>query len=191
MRDSRPHPRCHLRALLFSFAGRLVVTCAAIGLTTGCALPKPETLVSPTPMRGNSGKFLNPYLANGTLAPWADKGVHSSRFAAGVAGFAASEAIGVVDFTGLVSSTADTLIRQQGAIGAAGGKEYMKSTSDTSFDRREDFVVNLYVNHSTTELYKKTLELMTEIYPDVGSHYDSDIRSAKKKPTTSPVAGRG
>lgn len=170
-----------------SFAGRLIVICAAGVLLTGCALPKPETLVSPTPMRGNSGKFLNPYLGDGTLAPWADKGVHSSRLAAAVGGFAASEAIGFVDVTGLASGAAGTAIKQQGAIGAAGGKQYMKSTSDSSFDRRQDFAVYLYVNHSTKELYKKTLKLMAEIYPDMWSHYNADIRKAKKKPTSAPV----
>ena len=152
----------------------------------GLRLAKPETLVSPTPMQGNSGKFLNPYLADGKLTPWADKGVNTSRLVAGVGAFAASAAIGNFDPTGIGAGTADVLIKQQGAIIASGGQDYMKSTSDTSFERREDFVVYLYVNHSTKELYKKTLELLAEIYPDVGWNYDSDIRNAPKKPTTAP-----
>jgi hypothetical protein len=195
MRDSglhtHFHPRFHLGTFFSRFGGQLIMICAAGALLTGCALPSPETLVSPTPMRGSSGQFLNPYLADGTLAPWANKGVHSSRVAAGVAGFAASEAIGMVDPTGLAANGSDTLIKQQGAIGAAGGSQYMKSTSETSFDRREDFTVYLYVNHSKTEHYKETLDLIVEIYPDVGSNYDSDIRNAKKKPTTAPAKGAG
>ena len=67
----------------------------------------------------------------------------------------------------------------------------MKSTSDTSFDRRQDFTVYLYVNHSTAAHYKEMLDLIVEIYPDVGSNYDGDIRNAKKKPTTAPVKGAG
>ena len=151
----------------------------------------PDATVSPTPLQGDSGKFLNPYLADGTLAPWADKGVHSSRFASKAGGFAASEAIGFVDFTGLASGAAEKEIRKQGAIGAAGGKDYMKSTSDTSFDRRQDFAVYIYVNHSTKELYKKTLALVSDIYPDMGSHYEADLHNAKKKPKTAPVTAGG
>ena len=191
MRDSGLHTCVHPGAFFSRLAGQLIVICAAGMLLTGCALPGPETLLSPTPIRGSSGKFLNPYLADGTLAPWANKGVHTNRMAAGVTGFAASEAIGMVDPTGLAASGADTLIKQQGAIGAAGGGEYMKSTSESSFDRREDFVVYLYVNHSKREHYKETLDLIVEIYPDVGSNYDSDIRNAKKKPTTAPAKGSG
>src|SRR4051812_1271648 len=120
MRDSRFHQRFHLSTFLSSFAGQLIVICAASGLLTGCALPMPETLVSPTPIRGNSGEFLNPYLADGTLAPWANKGVHANRLGAAAGGFVAGEAIGMVDPTGLASSGAETAIKQQGAIDASG-----------------------------------------------------------------------
>jgi hypothetical protein len=166
-----------------------VVVCVAAVLLTGCTLPKAETLVSPTPMEGNSGKFLNPYRADGSLAPWAEKGTHSNRFGAAVAGFAASEAIGYYDVTGLASTGAEMLIKQQAAIGAAGGQEYMKATSESSFNRREDFAVYLYVNHSTKQLYKKTLELLAEIYPDMWSNYENDIRNAPKKPEAAAVSG--
>jgi hypothetical protein len=172
---------------LFSLASQLIVLVAASALLTGCALPKPETLVSPTPIQGNTGKFLNPYRADGTLTPWADKGVHSNRMAAALGGLVASEAVGYVDITGFASNGADQLIKQQGAIAAAGGDQYMKSTSDSSFNRREDFSVYLYVNHSTNEFYKKTLELLTEIYPDMRSFYEMDVRNAPKKSTAAPV----
>ena len=67
----------------------------------------------------------------------------------------------------------------------------MKSTSDSSFDRREDFAVYLYVTHLTKELYKKMLELIREIYPEVGSHYDSDVRNAPKNQHPPPVKAPG
>ena len=181
--------RFHVGAFLCSFAGQLIVMCAAGGLLTGCALPKPETLVSPTPIQGDSGKFLNPYLADGTLAPWAKKGVGKSRAAAGLAGFAAAEAISFFVPVAEVSTAAENTIKQTAAIGAAGGKKYMKSTSETSFKRRQDFAVYLYTNHSKTKLYKKTLALVAEIYPDMWAHYDGDIRKAKKKPKPAPVTG--
>ena len=65
----------------------------------------------------------------------------------------------------------------------------MKSTSQTSFTRREDFAVYLYANHSKTKDYKKTLALVAEIWPEVWEHYDGDIRKAKKKPTGAAVTG--
>src|SRR5687767_10321762 len=89
---------------------RMLVICATCALATGCALPKPETLVSPTPIQGDSGKFLNPYHADGTLAPWANKGIHTSRAAGGVAGFAASEAIAMFVPIGEVSMAAEDLV---------------------------------------------------------------------------------
>ncbi len=89
----------------------------------------------------------------------------------------------------MAANAAAAAIKQKAAIDASGGQEYMNSTSDTSFKRREDFVIFLYVNHSTNELYKKTLELIQEIYPDIGWNYDSDIRNPPNTPTTAPAKG--
>jgi hypothetical protein len=185
MRESR----CHVGAIVSALRCRLFVICAAGGLLAGCALPKAETLVSPTPTPGGAGKFLNPYCADGTLAPWAERGVGQSRAAAGVAGFAAAEAISFFVPISEVSTIAENTIKSQAAIGAAGGDKYMKSTSETSFKRRQDFAVYLYATHSKAKNYKKTLALVSEIWPEVWEHYDGDIRKAKKKPTTAPVAG--
>jgi hypothetical protein len=185
MRESRFHATTSFSAFRF----RLIAICAACGLAAGCALPKPETLVSPTPVQGDSGKYLNPYRADGTLAPWADKGVRTNRVAAGLGAMAAGNAISFFVPISEVSTAAENTIKQQGAIGAAGGKKYMKSTSETSFNRRQDLAVYLYANHSKTKLYKKTLALVAEIYPDMWEHYDGDIRKAKKKPKAAPVTG--
>lgn len=181
MRESR----LSIGALRSTFRLRLIVICAAAALATGCALPKPETLVSPTPMQGNSGKFLNPYLADGTLTPWAKKGVNSNRAATGVGAFAAGMAIDVFSPVG-GGDIAEGVAKQHAAIGAAGGKKYMKSTSDSSFKRRQDFAVFIYANHSTKTYYKKKLlPLLNEIYPGLEEHYYNDISKAKKKPKTS------
>src|SRR4051794_927154 len=102
--------------LLASLACQLFIICTAITLLTACTLPAPETLISPAPLPHNSGKYHNPYKADGSLTAWAEKGVHANRFGAAMAGMAASEAIGFVDVTGLASSGADTLVKQQGAI---------------------------------------------------------------------------
>ena len=181
--------RSHVGAVLSTFRCQLLVICAAGGLLAGCALPNAETLVSPTPIQGDSGKFLNPYYADGTLAPWAERGIGQSRAVAGVAGFAAAEAIAMFVPISEVSTVAENTIKQQAAIGAAGGNKYMKSTSQTSFKRREDFAVYLYANHSKTKDYKKTLALVSEIWPEVWEHYDGDIRKAKKKPKAAAVTG--
>ncbi len=185
MRDSRPH----VGAIVSTLRCQLLVICAASALLAGCALPNAETLVSPTPMQGDSGKFLNPYYADGTLAPWAERGVGKSRAAAGVAGFAAAEALAMFVPISEVSTVAENTIKSQAAIGAAGGKEYMKSTSETSFKRRQDFAVYLYANHSKAKNYKKTLGLVAEIWPEMWEHYDGDIRKAKKKPKAAAVTG--
>ncbi|MEA2709393.1 MAG: hypothetical protein QOF78_1994 [Phycisphaerales bacterium] len=180
--------RSHTSAVLSTLRCQLLVIGAAATLLTGCALPKANTLMSPTPMQGSSGKFLNPYNADGALAPWAERGVGKSRVAAGVAGFAAAEAISFFVPIAEVSTVAENTIKQQAAIGAAGGTKYMKSTSETSFKRRQDLAVYLYANHSTKKRYKETLALVAEIYPDMWSHYDADIRKAKKKPKSASAA---
>jgi len=161
---------------------RVTVFCAMAALATGCALPKPETLVCPTPIEGSAGKFLNPFHADGTLAPWAKKGMHTSRAGGGIAGFAAAEAVAMFVPIGEVSGAAEDLVKQQAAVGASGGAKYMKSTSDTSFKRRQDLTVFVYINHSTDKEYKKMRSLLWELYPGMLQHYDSDIRNAKKKP---------
>ena len=172
-------------AFTAAFGRHMLLICGACILAMGCALPKPETLVSPTPMQGNSGKFLNPYLADGTLTPWAKKGVNSNRAATGMGAFAAGVAIDTFSPVG-GGDIAEVVAKQQAAIGAAGGKTYMKSTSDSSFKRRQDFAVFIYANHSTKTYYKKKLlPLLNEIYPGLEEHYYGDLTKAKKKPKTS------
>ena len=166
----------------------LIFVCASGALlstmATGCALPKPDTLVCPTPIQGDAGKFLNPYKADGTLAPWANKGMNTSRAGGGLAGFAAAEAIAMFVPVGEVSTAAEDLVKQKAAVGASGGAKYMKSTSDTSFKRRQDLTVFVNINHSTDKEYKKMRSLLWELYPGMLQHYDGDIRNAKKKPKT-------
>jgi hypothetical protein len=165
-----------------AFAYRMLLICATCALAAGCALPKPETLVSPTPIQGDSGKFLNPYHADGTLAPWANKGINTSRAGGGIAGFAAAEAIAMFVPVAEVSTAAEDLVKQKAAVGASGGGKYMKSTSDTSFKRRQDLTVFVYVNYSKNKEFKKLRSLLWELYPGMLQHYDGDIRNAKKKP---------
>lgn len=164
--------------------GMLWVICTTIALMTGCALPDPSTLESPTPMQGSKGKFLNPYLASGNLAPWADRGLHADRDMINVPGKVAAGVVGAVDPTGLASMGLESAVRQDAAVQAAGGIENMKATSETSFDRHEDFAVYLYVNHSRKPEYKSLTRFLAELYPDVAMNYDGDIRKAKKKTTT-------
>jgi hypothetical protein len=81
-----------------------------------------------------------------------------------------------------VSTAAEDLVKQKAAVGASGGGKYMKSTSDTSFKRRQDLAVFVYVNYSTNKEYKKLRSLLWELYPGMLEHHDGDIRNAKKKP---------
>ena len=159
------------------------VVVAAIASLAGCALPKPETLISPTPRPDSLGKYPCPYTADGKLAPWADRALNAKRGGARAGAMAAGMAIGVIPIAGdLFSEKVEQDMVKSNALKFAGGRRFMRESSDQSFNKLDDLAVWHYVNHSTVPEFKRVQKFLVELYPYLADNYGNAVRHAKRKP---------
>jgi hypothetical protein len=150
------------------------------------APPQPSEIIPPEPIQGNSGKFMCPYTTDGVVAEWVDKAINA-RAAAGIGSAAGSyigsKALSQVPFIGgFLGDKAGAEIGRKMAIQASGGEEYIKKTSDLSFNSIDDLAVWLYAVHSTDkEHYDDVFKATCGIYPDLETRYMDAIQNAKRK----------
>ena len=71
------------------------------------------------------------------------------------------------------------------AVEMVGGMEYMKSTTDLSFESLEDLALYTYATHSDHPDFDKVIDLVGEIYPDFTETYRHALLNA---PVVEPVA---
>lgn len=155
----------------------------------GCAttrkMTSPNELVCPQPIQGNTGKYMCPYTQDGVLAEWIDRAINAKiggavgQYAGTFAGQKALEQVPFVGgfLGGKVGEEAGKAI----VIKMAGGMDYIKKTSDLSFDSIDDMAVYLYVNNSQHEHYQKALSSTFEIYPELKRKYYAAIAKARHK----------
>ena len=155
----------------------------------GCALPPPESLVSPTPLAHNRGKYPCPYVASGALAPWADRAVRSDRGSARAGAMAAGMGIGAIPIAGdLFAEQVERDMVKSAALKAAGGSKFMRTTSDQSFDKLDDLAAWHYINYSKAREFKTLQKFLVELYPYLADNYGMAVRKAKRKPASQPSA---
>lgn len=150
----------------------------------------PEKIVSPQPIEGNSGNYMSPYTSDEVIAEWVDKAINAKAGASigGAAGsiagqYAASELLGQFDPFGFGSALGKNIGAKVGrdqALKSAGGMEFIRETSDLSFNRWEDLAAYMYVNYSSNEDYSDVLSATQAIYPEMES-YNQALSSAVRK----------
>jgi len=162
------------------------ILCLSALLIAACAsFPKPNQLLAPTPIPGNSGKYMCPYTQDDTVAEWVDTGT-AAKAASAIGSTLGREAgsrllssvplVGSI-FGGKVGDEAGRAI----AVKYCGGWEKIKATSDLSFNNCEDLCVWLYVTKSHREDYKNVLSLAGGIYPELNKKYEKYIKKAYKR----------
>lgn len=159
-------------------------------ILTGCAMqptfPQPTELVEPQAIMDNSGEIMCPYTQDGVLAEWTDKAINVGA-AAGVGGavgaYAGQKALEFIPFVGgfLGQKLGDEAARAI-ALESIGGEEFLKESSDLSFNTVEELSVYMYINFSTNEHYADALESTMDIYPDMKQGYYAALQSAERCP---------
>jgi len=151
--------------------------------------PDPSSIIAPEPIPNNSGKYLCPYTSDGVLAEWVDKALYVgvARELGGVAGAYIGQRVteeifeNVPFIGGYLGQKAGESVGRKIAIKACGGWDYIRSTSDLSFNNIDDLAVWLYVYHSQDENYQDVLKLMMDIYPELENRYTTAIYNAQRK----------
>lgn len=81
---------------------------------------------------------------------------------------------------GILGATVGKAIGRSIAIESIGGMEFIKKTSDLSFNSLQDMSVYLYAKHSKHPHYKAALDATFQVYPDLQQVYISSIRRAPR-----------
>jgi hypothetical protein len=151
-----------------------LVLCAALG-AVGCRskpLPRPDEIICPPPIQGNTGKYVCAYTTDDVLAEWVDKAV-AAKFGASLGGaigaIAGREALKQIPFVGgILGAQAGKAIGREVAIKASGGWDFIRETSDLSFNSLGQLGVYLYVHYSTgphSQHYQDACKALDGIYP--------------------------
>lgn len=166
--------------------GILIIILFFIGCSpTRVSIPHPFEIAAPRPMKGNSGLYMCPFTRDEVFAEWTDKAIKAKLGAsvgkqAGVyAGQKALEQVPVMG--GIVVGVLGEMVGRKIAIEMAGGMEYIRDTSDLSFNSLDDLAVYMYVRFSNNEHYQEALNILREIYPELTTErYINALRNAKR-----------
>lgn len=160
-----------------------------VGLTAaGCAsvapLPRPAEVQVPTPREDNVGAYLSPFTSDGTIAPWVAKGT-AAKLGAAVGGYAgrkagekALEQVPLIG--GLLGRRVGQAAGRAAALKLVGGEDYMRETSDLSFDTVDALIVYLYAHYTEHEEWAKVFDLTKSIYPDVEARWVTALKEARQ-----------
>ena len=156
---------------------------------TGCMPMKqplqPDQIIAPTPRLDNKGAYMCPYTQDGVVAEWVDKAINAKMGATigkHAGAYIGQKALENIPFVGgLLGSTAGEAAGRAIAIKASGGWDYIKSTSDSSFDNVNDLAVYIYATYSTNEHFQDVLQATMEIYPKLKKGYYNALCNAPAK----------
>ena len=127
-------------------------------------------------LKNNSGQFLSPYTSDGVTAEWVNKTINVSMGKAtgsavgGVAGaYAANKVLENVPFGGMLGgflgSKAGKAVGGNTALEASGGWDFIRSSSDISFNSMSDMAQWLATTHSTKSNFVDVIKAADKIYP--------------------------
>jgi hypothetical protein len=160
-------------------------------LSTNIQLVSPEAEPKvPKPRKDTKGKYISPYRADGTLAPWAEKAMAGS--AAAALGNKAGDELGKLASEKLASKVpggavlgslfgkkAKKTLAETAAVKAVGGWDYIKETSDMSFNSTMDLAVYMHVNYAGSDSdFAKAMGAAMGIYPRLVGAYEPAIKRA-------------
>ena len=147
--------------------------------------PAPTELEAPQPIQGNGGRYMCPYTSDGVVADWVDKAINArvgatiGRIGGAYAGQKAMEQVPFVG--GWLGQAVGAKIGREVAIKASGGWDFIKKTSDLSFNSVDKMCVYLYVLYSSNEHFQKVLKATYQIYPEMQRRFYAAIQSAPRK----------
>ncbi len=138
-------------------------------------------LKAPEPLTDKSGAFFAPFKADGTLTEWANKAL-SAQVGAALGAKAGEKATGLlaskVPLGGLLSGAAKKKGKELGAVAALGGEDFIKESSELSFNSLDELAVYMHAKHAGSSGYAQALATTIAIYPDLEKGYNVAIKKA-------------
>lgn len=130
----------------------------------------------------NSGQYLSPYTSDGVTAEWVNKAINAkmgsaagSAVGAAAGAYAGRKALESVPggsllgsfFGGMAGSKAGQNVGRDAAIEASGGWDYIRQTSDLSFQSLNDMARWMTTVHGQKSNFQEVLKATLQIYPEL------------------------
>jgi len=172
----------------------LLVTLSACSMAPKLP-PKPTEILAPEAIQGNTGEYMSPYTSDGVVAEWVDKAINAklgSTIGGTVAAIGMQQVAGQIPFVGgIVGHYVGSYVGRKIALEMSGGEEFIKETSDLSFNNLNDLSVHTYVHFSSHASYQDALNAAKEIYPDLKKTYSAALLRAPRGVTPDLLRYRG
>jgi len=146
-------------------------------------IAKPSQISAPRPLLDGTGQYFSPYTSDGVVTEWVNKGIELDM-GANIGSLVGTGAQLLTDISlvgGIVGDMVGEKIGHEVAMSAIGGEEFVKSTSDQSFEKVEDLAVFLYARHASHRDYKEVLAIAIKLYPELKDIYYSAIVDASRQ----------
>ncbi len=161
-----------------------VVIAGALMLTAWGApkIAAPSELTAPTPIEGSAGKYASPFTSDGVTAGWVTKSMQvkaAGQIGSMAGNYAGQKAMEQVPFVGgFLGKKAGEAMGRGIALKSIGGEEFLRSSTDLSFNSLSDMALFMYVNYSANPEYQKILDATYAIYPEFQTAYLPALQSA-------------
>lgn len=120
-------------------------------------------------IQDNSGEYMCPWTSDGVLADWVDKAINASTGASvgsAAGAYAGRKALENVPFLGsFLGSKVGEATGRKVALEAAGGHDYIRETSDLSFNSLETMARYIHAKYAGTSHFQEAVKAANEIYP--------------------------
>jgi len=135
------------------------------------------------PRYDSEGEFVFPYKDDGFMTEWAEKSLtaQAGSEAGALVGDAAADSIASrVPFGGLAGGLIRGKSREIGAVTAVGGWEFIRQTSELSFDSLNEFSVYMHAEFQGLPDYEQALAAAMAIYPKLERSHKRAVDRAYK-----------
>jgi len=137
----------------------------------------------PEPRYDSEGEFLFPYKDDGFITEWAEKSLTAQVGAEAGALVGDAVAGGIasrVPFGGLAGGLIRGKSKELGSVTALGGWEFIRQTSELSFDNLNEFSVYMHAEFQGLPDYEQALAAAMAIYPTLERSHKRAIDKAYK-----------
>ncbi len=125
---------------------------------------------------------MSPYTSDLELTAWAQKAL-SAKAASEVTGKATDKALSKVAgkfgaFGGMMKKKAKQKSQSAAAVGAVGGWDFIRESSDVSFANLDDLAVYMNVVHGHSSDFTEALAATMSVYPKLEKSYQPSVQAA-------------
>jgi hypothetical protein len=160
----------------------LVAGALMLGAWGPAKIAAPSALTAPTPIEGSAGAYASPFTSDGVTAGWVTKAMQvkaAGQIGSMAGNYAGQKAMEQVPFVGgFLGKKAGAAMGRSIALKSIGGEEYLRSSTDLSFNSYSDMAVFMYVTHGSDADYQKILQATYAIYPDFEAAYLPALQAA-------------